>query len=138
MGNAVAAGASLIAASLLVLAPYAFASWWDPYQFATESNLKVRTNCRGDSERWLRERFVIVDGLVYVRLGSGDASRVQCNGTAPVLGVEVAGQRFNRVRGVPAPEFATRVDQAMADKYPLTDVFVRILPHPLTMRLVPE
>ncbi len=138
MGNAVAAGASVIAASILVLAtPRALANWWSPPAFAKGRTLKLRTTCPGDGQRWLGERFVVVDGLLYVRLTRGDASQVQCNGTSPLLGVEIAGQLFERVRGVPAPVFATRVNQAMADKY-TTDIFMRLIPHPLTMRLVPE
>src|SRR5204863_3111297 len=133
-----AAGASVIAAGMLVLAtPCAFANWWSPPGFAKEKTLKLRTQCRGERERWLRERFVVLYGVMYVRLSRGDASRVQCKGMAPLLGVEVAGQRFESVRGVPAPDFAERVNKAMAEKY-ITDIFIRIFAHPLTLRLMPE
>src|SRR5512135_1492910 len=135
--KAVAAGASVVAASMLMLAtPRVFAYWWSPPAFAKERTLKLGTRCREEGERWLRERFVVLDGLVYVRLSRQEAARVQCNGTAPLLGVEVAGQRFESVRGTPAPDFAERVDKAMADKY-ISDILVRFFPHPLTLRLVP-
>lgn len=138
MDKVVAAGASVVAASILVLAPPAvFAYLWSPPAFANESTLKLGTRCRGEGERWLGERFVVLDGLVYVRLSRGDAARVQCNGVAPLIGVEVAGQRFESVRATPAPELAKRVDKAMADKYYITDFLVRLLPHPLTLRLIP-
>jgi hypothetical protein len=137
LDKAVAAGASVVAASMLVLAtPGVFANWWSPPAFANERTLKVGTRCRDEGERWLSERFVVIGGLVYVRLSPGDAARVQCNGTAPLLGVEVAGQRFESVRGTPVPNFAGQVDKAMAEKY-TSDILVRIFPHPLTLRLVP-
>jgi len=41
------------------------------------------------------------------------------------------------VDGVAAPEMASQVDAAMADKH-WSDVFVRWLDHPLTLRLVPK
>jgi len=72
-----------------------------------------------------------------VRLGSRAAARVQQNTTAPYVGVEIAGRRFERVRAIPVPEWAPRVAQAMADKY-WSDLFVRWLAHPLTLRLVAE
>jgi hypothetical protein len=129
--------AGVIAASLVVGAPRVFAHWWSPSQFAKERTLKLRTRCNNEGERWLRERFVVLDGQMYVRLGRRDAERVQCNGTTPLLGVEVAKQRFERVRGIPAPQFVERVDKAMADKY-VTDFAVRLFAHPLTMRLHAE
>lgn len=137
MKKAVAAEAMVVTASLLVLAsPAVFAYWWSPSAFANERTLKLRTQCRGERERWLRERFVVLDGIVYVRLSGREAALVQCNGVAPLLGIEVAGQRFESVRGTPAPYFTERVDKAMADKY-ITDIIVRLFPHPLTLQLVP-
>jgi hypothetical protein len=115
----------------------AFAAQWDPAAFAKQDTLKLRTTGPQEGEYWFKVWLVVIDGQVYVRLGTRAAERVEANTTAPVLGVEVAGQRFERVRGVPAPEFADRVAQAMADKY-TSDIFVRFMSHPLTLRLVPE
>jgi hypothetical protein len=131
-----AARAALLAAGLVV-APRVFAYWWSPPQFAKERTLQLRTRCPNDKERWLRERFVVLEGQMYVRLGRRDTARVQCNGTTPILGVEVAKQRFEHVRGIPSPQLAPRVDKAMKDKY-TTDFVVRLFAHPLTMRLQPE
>jgi len=134
INKAVAAG---LAASMLVLAtPSVFAYWWSPSAFTEERTLKLGMRCRGERERRLSERFVVLGGMVYVRLSRREAAIVQCNGMAPLLAVEVARQRFESVRGTPAPEFAERVDKAMADKY-ITDILVRFFPHPLTLRLVP-
>jgi len=126
-----------LAFALWVSSGAAFAAQWDPAAFAKEDTLKLRTIGPKEGEYWFKVWLVVIDGQVYVRLGTRAAERVQANTTAPVLGVEVAGQRFDRVRGVPAPEFADRVAQAMADKY-TSDIFVRFMSHPLTLRLVPE
>jgi hypothetical protein len=123
--------------SLSFAAPRAFAAGWEPTAFAKDDTLKLRTNCPSEGEYWFPVWLVVIDGQVYVRLGSRAAGRIQCNATSPFLGVDVAGQRFDHVRGVPAPEYAERVGKAMADKY-TSDIFVRFFSHPLTLRLVPE
>ena len=129
---------ALIILTLAVLgAPRVCAANWDPVAFSKEDTLKLRTNCPNEGEYWFPVWLVVIDGQVYVRLGSRAAGRVECNSTAPFLGVEVAGQRFGHVRGVPAPNYAERVGQAMADKY-TTDISVRFFSHPLTLRLVPS
>ncbi len=110
---------------------------WNPAAFATEGTLRLRTTRAGEGEHWFKVWLVVIDGQVYVRLGSRAAGRVESNTTAPDLGVEVAGQRFDRVRGVPAPDYADRVAKAMAAKY-TSDIIVHLISHPLTLRLVPE
>lgn len=115
----------------------AVAGQWNPAAFTTEGTLRLRTTRAGEGEHWFKVWLVVIDGQVYVRLGSRAAERVESNTTAPILGVEVAGQRFDRVRGVPAPEYADRVAKAMAEKY-TSDIVVHLVPHPLTLRLVPE
>jgi hypothetical protein len=113
------------------------AAGWDPATFTKESTLKLRTVSVEGGEHWFPVWLVVIDNQVYVRLGSRAAGRVAHNTEAPFLSVEVAGQRFEHVRGVPAPEYADRVAEAMADKY-TSDLIVRLLPHPLTLRLIPE
>ena len=110
---------------------------WTPAALAKESTLKLRTVSAEEGEHWFPVWLVVVDNQIYVRLGSRAAGRVEHNTLAPFLGVEVAGQRFERVRGVPAPEYAEQVAKAMADKY-TSDLIVHLFPHPLTLRLVPE
>lgn len=126
-----------LAFALGVSSGAALAAPWDPAAFAKEDTLKLRTIGPQEGEYWFKVWLVVIDGQVYVRLGTRAAERVEANTTAPVLGVEVAGHRFDRVRGVPAPEFADRVAKAMADKY-TSDIIVRFMSHPLTLRLVPE
>ena len=130
-------GVARVLTLLAFTAASAYAGNWEPETFSREDTLRLRTNCPGEGERWFPVWLVVIDGQMYVRLGSRAAGRIACNSTAPVLGVEVAGQRFDRVRGVPAPDYAERVGTAMADKY-FSDIFVRFVSHPLTLRLVPE
>ena len=128
---------AIVLTLLTLVAPGAFAASWEPATFAKQDTLKLRTNCPNEGEYWFPVWLVVIDGQVYVRLGSRAAGRVECNATAPFFGVEVAGQRFDHVRGVPAQDYAERVGKAMADKY-TSDIFVRFFSHPLTLRLVPE
>ena len=132
-------GAALLGltATLLVASSAGVAAQWDPAAFAKEDTLQLRTTRADEGEHWFKVWLVVIDGQVYVRLGSRAAERVESNTTAPILGVEVAGQRFDRVRGVPAPDYAERVAKAMAEKY-TSDIFVHLFSHPLTLRLVPE
>ncbi len=65
------------------------------------------------------------------------ADRMRKNATAPFVAVEINGNRFERVRAIEAPGHVERVNAAMADKY-WTDIFVRFMSHPLTMRLKPD
>src|SRR5262249_35149112 len=113
------------------------AAEWNPSAFAKEDTLKLGTTAPGDSAHWFPVWLVVIDNQVYVRLGTRAAGRVERNTQSPFLGVEVAGQRYEHVKGVPAPDYAERVAKAMADKY-TSDIFVHWFSHPLTLRLVPE
>ena len=130
-------GLLALAAALGVLWAPALGAQWDTAAFAKQDTLKLRTVGPKEGEYWFPVWLVVIDGQLYVRLGTRAAERVEANTTAPYLGVQVAGQRFDRVRGVPAPEYADRVAKAMADKY-TSDLLVRFMSHPLTLRLVPE
>jgi hypothetical protein len=123
---------------LLALLPgVAVAADWNPAAYAGSNTIELRTTAPGEGEHWFPVWVVVVDGQVYVRLGTRAASRIEQNTTAPYVGVRILGQEFDRVRGVPAPDYAERVAQAMGAKY-WTDVLVRYMSHPLTLRLVPE
>jgi len=123
---------------LALLASHAtLAADWNPASFSKVDTLKLRTNCPSEGEYSFPVWLVVIDGQVYVRLGSRAAGRIECNAQKPYLGVEIAGQRFDHVNGVAAPEYAERVSKAMADKY-TSDIFVRFFSHPLTLRLMPE
>lgn len=133
--------ARLVAAMLttwgVLHAAAALPAGWQPEAIAKQNTIKLRTTGPQEGAHWFRVWVVVLDNQVYVRLGSRAAARVEQNTTAPYLGVEAGGQRFDKVRGVPAPESAERVGAAMADKY-WSDILVRYMSHPLTLRLVPE
>jgi hypothetical protein len=110
---------------------------WDPEAFRDIDTLEFLTVDSEEGEHWSTVWLVVLDGQVYVRLGSRAAERIERNTTTPHVGVKIAGQEFDRVRAESVPELAERVAAAMADKY-WTDIFVRFFSHPLTMRLVVE
>ena len=127
----------LAAAAFIAVVAAQAAAEWKPGAFASESTLQLRTTAPGEGDHWFPVWLVVIDDQVYVRLGTRAAGRIERNTTTPYVGVRVAGQQFDRVKAVAAPESVERVARAMADKY-WTDVLVRHMDHPLTMRLLPE
>ncbi|MBX3028063.1 hypothetical protein KF840_24515 [bacterium] len=122
-------------AALTLTNPVAAADW-NPQAFSGEQTLEFLTVENGE-EHWSTVWLVVVDGQVYIRLGSRAAGRIAGNATAPYVKIRIAGQTFDRVRAESVPDMADAVATAMADKY-WSDVFVRHFSHPLTMRLTPE
>jgi hypothetical protein len=126
-----------IAALAGVTAAAPATSQWNPRAWTEEGTLELRTQAPGEPEHWFKVWLVVIDGNLYVRLGGPASARFQSNVGRPIVGVRVAGQQFDRIRGVPAPDYADRVMRAMADKY-WSDLLMRWFSHPLTLRLVPE
>jgi hypothetical protein len=130
-----------IAAVLCILpvlaAASADAATWQPEAWAEEDTVELRTQARGEDPHWFPVWLVVIDGQMYVRLGSRATERVESSVTKPILGVRIAGEEFPAVRGVPAPEAAEKVNAMMADKY-WSDIGIRLFSHPLTLRLEPE
>lgn len=110
---------------------------WNPNAWLDEDTIELRTTAPGEEPHWFKVWLVVIDGQLYVRLGSRAAERFESNQTRPVLAVRIAGQEFPEVTGVAVPDMAQRVDTAMADKY-WSDVFVRWFGHPLVLRLSPK
>lgn len=108
---------------------------WDPERFAKHDVITLRTNCEGEGEYAFPVWLVVVERHVFIRLGSRAANRVECT-PGRIIGVEIGGAKFDRVRAIPSPEMADRVAAAMAEKYP-SDLLIRWFPHPLTARLDP-
>ena len=125
------------AAAVLLFSSVAAAAEWKPGAWMQESTLDFRTTAPGESEHWSRVWLVVIDGDVYVRLGSRAADRITKNQTSPIVGVRIVRDEFDRVRAEPAPDKTAAVAAAMADKY-WSDALIQYFPHPLTMRLVPE
>jgi hypothetical protein len=111
---------------------------WKPTAWSDENTVALRTTDPGDAPHWSPVWLVVIDGQLYVRLGSRAAGRFDRNTTKPVLGVRIAGKEFDRVRGVQAPDMKAKVQDAMKDKYWLQgDAIVRRMDHPYTLRLEP-
>ena len=132
-----AIAAALFAVVVAGVFQRASAAPWEPAAYAKQETLKLRTMCPGEGEYWFPVWLVVVADQVYVRLGSKAADRIESNASKPILGVEVGGERFDKVRGIAAPEAAEAVGSAMAEKY-TSDLVIRWFSHPLILRLVPE
>ena len=110
---------------------------WDPQAFSKENTLEFLTVGPDEGEHWSTVWLVVIDGQVYIRLGSRAADRITKNTTNPIVKLRIAGQEFDHIKAEPAPNMAVPVANAMGEKY-WSDVFVRHFSHPLTMRLTPE
>ncbi len=110
---------------------------WTPTAWTDEETIELGTTEAGEALYSFPVWLVVLDGEVYVRLGSRAAERVEESTTKPYMAVKIAGKEFPRVEGIPAPEKADAVAALIADKY-WSDVFIRFIPHPLTLRLQPE
>ena len=126
---------AVTALSLLAVAPARAA--WDPQAFAKDGTLEFLTVGPAEGEHWSTVWLVVIDGQLYIRLGSRAAGRMQQNTTAPYVKLRVGGQEFDRVKAEPAPDKVEQVAAAMGEKY-WSDFLVRHFNHPLTMRLTPE
>ena len=131
--------AALVVSSVIAFSAtaHAAAAEWTPEQWAEEDTLQFRTECPDEGEHWSYVWLVVLDGDVWVRLGSRAAERVDCHKTKPVTSIKIAGEQFPEVELVGVPEMAERVAAAMAEKYS-TDFLVRYFSHPYTMKLVPK
>src|SRR5215831_14635987 len=102
---------------------------WKPAAYAAESTIRLRTTDPAEGEHWFPVWLVVLDGEVYVRLGTRAAGRIQGNTTNPFIAVQIAGQEFDHVKFTEVPDHAERVAKAMGDKY-WSDVTVRYVSHP--------
>ena len=126
-----------VALVTLLLCPLAHAADWTPGAWKAEHTVDLQTIVPEEGEYWFPVWLVVLDDHVYVRLGTRAARRVEKSKTAPFMGIRIAGQQFDRVKGTPAPEMAEKVAAAIGEKY-WSDVFIRYFNHPLTLRLTPE
>jgi hypothetical protein len=109
---------------------------WTPGQWVDEDPVELRTQRSGEEPHWFKVWVAVIDDQLYVRLGRRASERIEHNTTAPDVSVRIAGQEFDHVRIENAPQMADRVAAELAEKY-WTDVLVRFMSHPLTVRLVP-
>jgi len=128
---------ALVAILLLRAATLVMAADWTPAAWKNEDTLDLQTIGPEEGEYWFPVWLVVLDDQLYVRLGTRAAERFEKSKTAPYMGVRIAGQQFDRVKGTPAPGMADKVAAAIADKY-TSDLLMRYFNHPLTLRLTPE
>jgi hypothetical protein len=111
-----------------------FGAEWDPSVFQAAETVDLRTVGAEEGAYWFPVWVVVVDDQVFVRLGSKAAERMRGNKTGTEVAVRVNEAQFDKVQTRDAPEYADRVNAAMAEKY-WSDVFVRYFSHPMTLRL---
>ena len=110
---------------------------WNPIAFRDQSTLQIMTVGPEEGEHWSRLWLVVIDGQLYVRLGTRSFVRVLKNTASPYVKAKVGDQKFDKVRLEPAPDMTDKVAAAMAHKY-LMDILIRHESHPMTARLVAE
>lgn len=136
-----ALGWGLLLATVLIgvtgCARHAAVPQWDAKAFRDLDTLEFLTVGPTEGPHWSTVWLVVLDDHVYVRLGSRASARMKEHATPPFVNVRIGGREYERVRAEEAADQASRVGDAMAAKY-WTDVFVRYVSHPLTMRLEPD
>ena len=80
---------------------------WDPQAFSSQDTLEFLTIEDG-AEHWSTVWLVVIDGQVYIRLGSRAAGRIEANATKPYVKVRIAGQTFDKVKAAAVPTWLTR------------------------------
>jgi len=126
--------AALLIASTALTAPD---EDWSPAQWVYEDTIELGTTKPGEDLYWFPVWLVVIDDEVYVRLGSIASERFEESTTKPFMGVKIAGKEFPKVEGISDPAKAETVSELMREKY-WTDIFVRWMDHPLTLRLEPK
>ena len=109
---------------------------WNPEVLGRESTLEFLTVSPDDGEHWSTVWLVLVDGQIFVRLGTRAADRARNSTRWPYVDVRIGNESFENVRVEPTPQMEGRVADAMAEKYWM-DLLFGYLSHPLTARLVP-
>jgi hypothetical protein len=102
--------------------------------FTDESTREVQTVDQNAQEHWSELWLVVMNGQLYLRLGTRAAARVEGNTKKPFVSIKSAEHHFDNVRVIPEPEMVEQVAAAIAKKYP-SDLIIRWIPHPLTVRL---
>lgn len=121
--------------AIALLSSRASASGWTPSQWKDVSSLQFWTIDADQNEHWSTVWLVVIDGDVYLRLGSAAADALRGSTQWPYVKVRIRGEEFPTVRVDSTPNMSGAVADAMAEKY-WSDLLIRYLPHPMTVRLV--
>ena len=128
---------AIAALGVTLMAGRSFGAQWDPKAWTDEETINIVTVGPEEGSYEFPVWLVVIDGQLYLRLGSKASERFEKNTTNPYVGVKIAGNDFPKMKVEPAPEMAPRVNKEMSDKY-TSDIFIRYFSHPMTVRLVAE
>ncbi len=90
---------------------------WRPDSLSEQSTIEFLTVGPTEGKHWSTVWFVVIDGAMYLRLGSRAAGRIAQNATAPNLQVRTKDGSLFDLRYEEAPEMADRIRAEMAKKY---------------------
>ena len=82
---------------------------WKPATFADQGTVEFLTVAPDEGEHWSTVWFVVIDDVVYFRLGPRAANRIDKNSTAPLLKLRVSDEELHTVRYEKAPEMADQM-----------------------------
>ncbi len=102
----------MLSLSLLHAAPQ-----WSAAELRDQSTIELLTVGPDEEEHWSTVWFVVIDDVLYLRLGPRAAKRIDQNTTAPRLQVRAAGREAQPMRYEKAPDRAEAVAAAMRNKY---------------------
>lgn len=126
----------LLSLALVAAAPF------DAKTVADQSTLEFLTVGPEEGEHWSTVWFVVVDDVVYLRLGPRAVDRIDKHGGAPALKIRFGEGQVYDVRFEKAPDMAAPIDQAMYEKY-WTDILgepfrkLGLTSTPTMLRLLP-
>lgn len=110
---------------------------WDPAAYAAADTLEFYTITQDGDAHWSTVWLVVLDGDVYIRLGSRAGARIEGNSLKPYVKIRVDGEEFDKVSLEDAPDKVEAVAAAMGEKY-WGDLLIKYAAHPYTLKLVPQ
>lgn len=131
------ARAMLVSLAIALAPGPAYGEDWNPRSFSEEELLEFYTVNEAGEEHWAKVWFVLLEGEVYVRLGSRAEARIVENANAPIVKVRVAGRTYDRIVAEETPDKVGPVLDLMKDKY-WSAMFMGMMPDRFTVRLSAE
>lgn len=101
---------------------------WTPEEWTDTKTLEYLTNCPEEGEYWSPVWLVVLEGELYISLGSKAQSRVDCSTMGPKTSIKIEGELYENLEMVPETDLAEAIEDARWDKY-WTNVFVGFAEH---------